>query len=339
MLTEANNQRVFEKISETKRLFLSDDAGLRPIKVSPYLYRKGLSIVRTQKRECSRMAMRQLVKDGRFSKLQEQILYILEQFGFLNSYLIRVRISSLTGKTPMKKELMRAILKSLVDDGLLVQYELVYTDAEGKKQGSPFIYGLASGGRRYLKEQCRKKRLTIRYPNEEVSCGLLLRILAENQFAVSLENQFRNRKILTYSDFSGSVYQACGVRMFYTLQASSESEIALYAFSVRQDEGWEDLFLVQLNSLCTYMVRSGTMSSSILVIVDTEWLAMGCEEIRCANDSLSALDVFYATDTSFVEEDSVFDRLIEVRKEQNEMIRSVFRLELNDTKIEESAGA
>lgn len=320
-------KRKFKKISRQSLFVYPDDASDDVIKVSPYVYYNGMTFTSTKYKDCSRMALHHLIKTGRFTELNDDILHILSDYQYLNSYLIRKRLSYLRGQPEMKKESMREILRKMVNYGLLVQYELIHTDSSGHEQGSPFIYGITPAGERHLREQ-RSWRLSNNATNITFTCQTALRILAENQFSIMLEHQYEKRGLISYCDFSKDVYAACGIRMLYGIQLPDGGELALFVFAVRNDPDWSKLFLKQLRGLKSYMADNNLSMASTLIIVDTEWLAMTCERCRCSEAELKDLDVFYATDTSFIMEDNVFDRLIEVKPEKNYSSRTIFRIDL-----------
>lgn len=332
-------KRKFKKLADQTRFVYSDNnISDDLIKVSPYVYYTGMTYTATHYKDCSRIALHHLIKTGRFTELNDDILHILSDYQYLNSYLIRKRLSHLRGQPEIKKEAMREVLRKMVNYGLLVQYELIHTDANGHEQGSPFIYGLTSAGERHLREQ-RSWRLSNNATGITFTCSTALRILAENQFSIMLEHQYEKSGIISYCDFSKDVYNACGIRMLYGIQLPDGGELALFVFAVRNDPDWSRLFLSQLRRLKEYMSNNQLLVASVLVIVDTEWLSMACERCRCCENDLKGLDVFYATDTSFIMEDHVFDRLIEVKSEYNYSSRSIFRLDLEqpqeiDTKEE-----
>ena len=327
-------KRKFQKMTEQTRFeYTPDMLSDNVIKVSPYVYYSGMTYTSTKYKDCSRMALHQLIKSGRFSELNDDILHILSDYQYLNSYLIRKRLSYLKGQPEMKKDAMREILRKMVNYGLLIQYELIHTDSAGHEQGSPFIYGLTPAGERYLREQ-RSWRRSNNATGINFTCPTVLRILAENQFSIMLEHQYEKSGVISYCDFSKDVYAACSIRMLYGIQLPDGGELALFVFAVRNDPDWSKLFLNQLRRLKDYMQINHLSMASILVIVDTEWLAMECERCRCCEDDLKTFDIFYATDTSFIMENTVFDRLIEVKPEKNYSSRTIFKLDIGQTSKE-----
>lgn len=325
------DKRKFKKMTEQSRfVYKSEDLSDNRIKVSPYVYYNGMTFTTTKYKDCSRLALHQLIKTGKFTELNDDILHILSDYQYLNSYLIRKRLSYLKGQPEMKKESMREILRKMVNYGLLAQYEMIHTDANGHVQGSPFIYGLTSAGERHLREQ-RGWRLSGNATGITFTCQTALRILAENQFSIMLEHQYEKSGVISYCDFSKDVYAACGIRMLYGIQLPDGGELALFVFAVRNDPDWSKLFLSQLRRLKEYMQSNQLFMASILIIVDTEWLAMECERCRCCEEDLKSFDIFYATDTSFIMENNVFDRLIEVKPEKNYSSRTIFRLDIGQT--------
>lgn len=74
--------------------------------------------------------------------------------------------------------------------------------------------------------------------------------------------------------------------------------IALFALSIRQDPQWSNRYLMLLRNLRTFMEKHQIKNASIMVIVESEWFSMACERVRCCENDLKNLDVFYATDVS-----------------------------------------
>lgn len=326
MIIRPNPRKIKSIPDSLKHFRVETDAAEERIKVSPYVYHTDMKYRIVKKRDCSRLMTHQLIRSGGFTQLSYDILGILNDYDYLNAYLLRQRLSHITDKDPIKKEIMREQLKKMVNYGLVIQYELVHTDSAGKEQGSPFIYGLSPSGTRFLTEQRGWRKGKTKIP--AFSCENALRILAENQFSIVLENQYDKTDTLTYCDFSHYVYESCGVRMLYGIKLPEEGELALFAFAARNTPDWNTLLLTQLRNLLSYMKENNNLMASILIIVETEWLAMQCEKLRCCENDLKHLDVFYATDTSFLMEDHVFDRLIEVNPQKDYSSRTIFRLSI-----------
>lgn len=135
---------------------------------------------------------------------------------------------------------------------------------------------------------------------------------------IEIEDNEENLKVSPYLYHDGMYFKCNDV-------------IALFAFSIRQDPQWSSRYLMLLRNLRTFMGKHQIKNASIMVIVESEWFSMACERVRCCENDLKNLDVFYATDVSFVTENDVFNRLIDVLPANDYSKRSIFRLNIRNS--------
>lgn len=297
------------------------------LKVSPFIYYKDMTVVHTRSRDCSKAILHKMIQHGDFSKIHEDILKIVYSYTYLNAFLIRVRLAYLYKSEIIDATKFRSLLRSMVKNGLLVQHECSYTDEKGIKRGTPFFYSVSGGGLRHVKEQ-RAWSFSLLRKEPIFSIKRALQILAENQFDILFERQYAKGPAMAYTDFNGSISNETSLRLLYGLRLPHNAKLELFVFSVRDDEDWLRDYRSKLKEAQSFASFHGIDNFSILVICENEWMSMAAQRYKDTDKDLNALDVFYTTDSALVNNDGVFDRLIEVKPQNNHFERNIFRWNL-----------
>lgn len=297
---------------QANRIALNDVAKTEDIKIktSPFIYRKGEEISVVRKRNCSKIRMHSMVQNGQFTQVHEDILRILQDYTYLNSFLIRKRLSYLYQRPIMAQDSFRKILKSMVDNGLLIQIELYYYKHD-IKNGSPFIYALSQGGKNYLKEK-RKWHFGITKESEPLDIGRMLCILAENQFLIMTEAQYASTNLLSYMGHNAPVMRNAGIRILYGFRLPSNARWELFGFAIRDTEDCMSSFLSHLESIQQISEDNHFAGFSVLCIIENESQSILLEKERAKHPEFDGIDVIFTTDLSIISNKSVFERLISV---------------------------
>lgn len=312
------------------------------VKTSPFSYFHGMKYELTKKRDCTIRDIHNLIKKGIFTDKHYAIIRVLYDYTYLNAFLIREAVAIETdNKIILTAASCRQILKSLVNEGVLLQYSFSHIDAEGKLKGSPFIYKLSPGGIRYMKGHSLNKNKilklfdTIKKEDERpFSIVPTLNLLTMNQFHIMFMKSFRNKPYL----YDVKYYKVFEIRKkpivfpgVYELKMPQFGcTLTLFVYSIRTNDGWAREHLDMLRKIkdCTeYYNMSGI---GVLVVCETEYQAMRAQRYKSCEAELKDLDVFYICDTSMVENENILSQLIEVLPDDNYTTRRIFGINFVD---------
>lgn len=332
-MSQSNAKSMFTSLPGAARIEVDNieiEDNEENLKVSPYLYHDGMYFKCKGRKDVPFVLLNSILKEN-LPSLYFDLLCILSDYTYLNSFLLRKRLAYLKNHEEMSITGMRRTLNAMRQKGLILEYELFHQGEDQSIKGSPFIYAVSPLGCKYLKKSRPYKFIKNEEQSIPFECERVLRILSENQFSILFEEQYEPCGRVTYCDFSDFVYKNSGIRMLYGIKLPSNDVIALFAFSIRQDPQWSSRYLMLLRNLRTFMEKQQIKNASIMVIVESEWFSMACERVRCCENDLKNLDVFYATDVSFVTESDVFNRLIDVLPANDYSKRSIFRLNIRNS--------
>lgn len=293
-------------------------------RMSPFILHPGMKYRRVKRRDCSGGEIQRLLAEGGITECHDAIIKALGKYGYLNSFLTRTYLFHISGGGfDYDYSHMRRILKDLIKKGLIMSYELFYV-ADGTEHGSPFFYTLSGGGIKYLKHQ----GITELHPiiSKPFSIENVLNLLALNQFHVTFMQQYGKNVIVRCEDYYDTVFKALGVPAVYTFKLRNEIDFQIALLSVRNSGKWVKKYLNQLRSLADNM--ESFQNLIILTICESEYQTMECAKKQNCERSLQDMDVFYITDTSIISGKNIFDRIIEVRPENDYSIRRTFRLNI-----------
>lgn len=305
---------------------LRTDANLFKEKVSPFTYYNGMYYVRTRHRDCSQQELKRLIAGGWFTKAHGLVLEALREFTYLNAFMIRTRLAFISGDTCCIDAVKtRKLLKSMVDKGFIQQYEFFHIDSKKAKQGSPFIYALTGGGRKYLK---RQGFFDAEIVETLFSIPDVLYKLAFNQFHILFEKQYAEVDTISRSNIYGDSYRVAAIPGAYLLRLPDHSLLDFYVLPIRDIPGWSVSFMSSLRLLRSYAVSKKQERYLILAICTTEHQVMECHRYKELDSTTSKMSIFYTTDASIVTSPDVLDRLIEVEDGGNFGNRTIFSLHL-----------
>lgn len=302
----------------------------------PFAYYEGMWAKRTATADCSKKQLLFLLAKRRFTKLDQQILFALGQYGYLNAYLLR-RYAALNGLRGADQSDIKERLSFLRKNGLIFRYEFFHPDpGTGAVNGSPFVYALSGGGWMFLKMSYKMHLLAAgirgfyEFPDlcDQVRIAQILGLLSENQFAILFEDQYASRTDIQ-SDLNGEPFVAFGQRLAYRVTFPNNQRITVYPISVRQCAGWENIYRKHLSELSLYCKEHGIVSYSVLVICETSEHALACEKIKLSDASHADMDVFYGLDYTIAGSPDVLSRMLEIRRHGEHMSRNYFRLDLS----------
>lgn len=296
-------------------------------KKSPFVVYKKMSYKKVKKRDCSSAEIQRMLSNGTISSVHDRILKALGRYGYLNSFMLRTYLSHITGgQIDYDGVQMRKTLKNMVNMGFLIQYELFHYNSEGILQGSPFIYCISNGGKKYLKKQgIISFNPLLKKPFEPVD---ILYLLAFNQFHIMFLNQYGKSSILMAEDYYGNCYENLGVSNIYTLRLPEDGVLNLFVQTVRNDPDWAHGFLSALRKIKWNTEVNKIECFAVLFLCETEYQAMECARKQNCDADIKDMDVFYETDASVITEKDVFNRLISVQPKNDYSCRNIIKLDI-----------
>lgn len=302
------------------------DKGEEMEKVSPFTCYPGMTYRRVRNRDCSIGEIGRMIANGILDERHDLVIKMLGKYGYLNSYLIRTCLENISGgRYAYDVSEMRRILRMLVNRGFLVQYEFRH-ECEGVVHGSPFIYSISGGGLAFLKKQGIKgvHPLAGRPFNMTDALG----IISTNQFHIRFMIQFGKSEAFRMDDYYGECYRKTGAGNLYCINLSDGSAFHIFLLSARKGDGWQKNYLMILRKIRAYACRSGIEAYAVLVVCETECMAMECARYKDCDACVRNMTAYYLTDTSLLGEGGMFDRVIDVSPQKDYTTRRTFALEL-----------
>ena len=329
--TEKNNEELNKEKSQDSMMS----------KTSPFVYNKGMQHTMTKKRDCTLKEFLTLKQNGMFTEAHEAIMKALYAYSYLNSFLIKEAVSLETkGVINLDAPACRKLIKTLLNQGLLLQYSLIHEDENGKMQGSPYIYKLSASGLRIMDKGFKNIifRLNIFKPDdipEIFSIAPVLSILAFNQFHITFMKQYNERPY-----FSGGLYFEKlnkGIRFPGRYQLHIQNTggyLTLFVYSIRLNEDWQYGFLERLREVHTYVKQYSITGVGVIVICETERQAMDAQRYVSCDADFKDMELYFICDTTILENDDVLSQLIEVLPQENYTKRRIISLDFNRIKNE-----
>lgn len=121
------------------------------LKVSPYLYHDGMYFKCKGRKDVPFVLLNSILKEN-LPSLYFDLLCILSDYTYLNSFLLRKRLAYLKNHEKMSTTGMRRTLNAMRQKGLILEYELFHKGEDQSIKGSPFIYAVSPLGYKYLKK-------------------------------------------------------------------------------------------------------------------------------------------------------------------------------------------
>lgn len=293
-------------------------------KVSPFLLYPNMAYERVKRKDCSVFELQRLIVSGDINEVRDNIIKLIARFGYLNSYLMRTCLEYMTGVS-LNASSARSELKYLVKIGMLIQYEFIHYK-EGNRKGSPFIYTLSNSALKYIKKQGIRKIHP--YIGEPFRITDVLNLLALNQFNILFMMQYGFSRVLMEEDYYGECFKKAGVPQEYRLRLPNQCSFHLYPFALRCESAWGKRLLHNLRRIKQYAGEKEIDCYVVLVICETEHMAMELERKKNCDAYVKDVEVYYVTDVSLMSEDDVFGRLIDVDSRNDYSDRRTFRLDL-----------
>ena len=153
------------------------------LKVSPYLYHDGMYFKCKGRKDVPFVLLNSILKEN-LPSLYFDLLCILSDYTYLNSFLLRKRLAYLKNHEKMSTTGMRRTLNAMRQKGLILEYELFHKGEDQSIKGSPFIYAVSPLGYKYLKKSRPYKFIKNEEQSIPFECERVLRILSENQFSI-----------------------------------------------------------------------------------------------------------------------------------------------------------
>lgn len=278
---------------------------------SPFLYYSDLSLKRIQKKGCSYILLMEKKASGDITSFLLTILCALLRYGYLNSYLLEKVLKNDNVET--NKKAIRYALKDLVELGLACQWILC---RDGIEKGA-YIYSITNSGYHFLKKLGLVSPGVL--PEKELPLIEILETLCYNQFHISLESDYGKSGAILQKHYHPGKKKSG----YYLIKLENGKPWYLFPVAIRSCQGYGKRFLNQLRELATIKEERAI----ILVIVESDEMAMNCERYRCCEMELKDLVVYYVTEVSLIEE-GTFNQLTEISPQENYSKRKVFQLPL-----------
>lgn len=290
-------------------------------KLSPFLYFDDMTYTITQKKGILKAKFRKEKKTGAFPAIYSDILFILQKYQYLNAYLLREAVLQKNFYS-CDTIAFRKILKKMVSKGYLIQYEFHHKGEDGTVHGSPFIYTLSEAGERCVIYEGGTP-IEIKKDFDLIT---VLNHLAFNQYYILFQKQFQTNKNIIIQEYYGSICKKSKVQGYMKIKISQQASIQLFVFSIRQSKDWNQQYLGHLRAIVSYLNKNTCSCPLVLTICETEQQAMKAEKYRSCCKELNELETYFVCDSSLLESETVFHRLIEVLPRNNFTTRKVIRL-------------
>lgn len=293
-------------------------------KVSPFVLYPNMIYERVRRKECSVFEIHRLIVDGEINETRDHILKLIARFGYINSFLMRSCLRYMAD-IDLSASAARSELKYLVKVGMLIQYELIHYK-DGNKKGSPFVYTISNSALRFVKKQ--GVRRIHPYIGEPFRIVDVLNLLALNQFNILFMMQYGFTRIPMEEDYFGECFNRYNIPMEYRLRLPNQCSFYLFPFALRCEPAWTKKLLRTLRNIKIYANEKQMSCYVVLVICETEHMAMELERKKSCDAFVKNMEVYYVTDVSLMSEDDVFGRLIDVESKKDYSDRRTFRLDL-----------
>lgn len=305
-------------------------------KTSPFIFNKGMQYTMTKKRDCTSREFITLKQNGMFTEAHEAIMKVLYAYTYLNAFLIKEAVTLETkGVINLDAPACRKLIKTLLNQGLLLQYSLIHEDESGKMQGSPYIYKLSASGIRIMDKGFKNIifRLNIYKPDDipdTFSIVPVLSMLTFNQFHITFMKQYNERPC-----FSGGLYfeklnkGICFPGRYQLLIQDTGVYLTLFVYSIRLNENWQNGYLERLREVCTYVRQYSITGVGVIVICETERQAMDAQRYASCDADINDMEIYYICDTTILENDDVLSQLIEVLPQEDYTKRRIISLDFH----------